>query len=62
MIRPVPTLFGVVAGLVAACGDYDPPPSYCEPCAGEVPIECEEICSPDDGPESWEDGEGGAPG
>lgn len=35
-----------LAAFLAAC-DGDVPDEYCDPCVGEVPIECEDVCAPD---------------
>lgn len=40
-MRPL-VVFAAV--LLAAC-DGGPDESYCTPCIGEVPAECEDICS-----------------
>ena len=37
--------------LVFGCGLIIPesvPEAYCEPCVGEVSVECEDVCAPDD--------------
>lgn len=39
-------LFAVLLPIIAAC-DGAVPDEYCEPCVGEVPIECEDVCAPD---------------
>lgn len=37
----------ILAALLVGCGD-EVPPSYCEPCIGEVTAECEEACMPEE--------------
>ena len=36
-----------LAAFLAGC-DGAVPDEYCDPCVGEVPIECEDVCSPPD--------------
>lgn len=35
--------------LIFGCGLIETavPDDYCDPCVGEVPIECEDVCAPD---------------
>lgn len=50
-IRPLPTLLGALVALLVVCCDGGPDEPYCEPCVGEIPAECLDICVPDDSPE-----------
>ena len=40
-------LFTICLAALAGC-DGAVPDDYCDPCVGEVPIECEDVCSPPD--------------
>ena len=40
------TLSAVAMTMTMAC-DGAVPDDYCDPCVGEVPVECEDVCAPD---------------
>ncbi len=41
-------LFTIALATIFAGCDGAVPDEYCEPCVGEVPVECEDVCSPPD--------------
>lgn len=45
-MRTILLVFAFVTTLAGCDGAV--PDEYCEPCVGEVPIECEDVCSPPD--------------